>query len=69
MYEKALNPSALEKGSAPGWISISFYKVLLLTWHGVEIRNLCLLASMEQIFVLNCSLLYLHSNDMNKLKQ
>ena len=31
-------------------------------------RSFCLLASMELILIPNCSLLYLHSNDMNSLK-
>ena len=30
--------------------------------------SFCLLTSMEQIPIPNCSLLYLHSNDMNNLK-
>ena len=31
-------------------------------------RNFCLLTSMELILTPNCSLLYLHSNDINSLK-
>ena len=34
----------------------------------VVMCSFCLLASMELIFTPNCSLLYLHSNDMNSLK-
>ena len=33
----------------------------------VEMRSFFLLASMEQILIPNCSLLYLHSNNMNSL--
>ena len=43
--------------------------VLLLSWHNVEMRNFCLLTSRELILVSNCSLLYLHSNDINRLKR
>ena len=34
----------------------------------IEMHSFCLLTSMEPIHIANCSLLYLHSNDMNSLK-
>ena len=59
-----LDPFTLEKGVTPGWIS---YVVSFV----VEIRatNRCIafvvINSMELIPLPNCSLMYLHSNDMN----
>ena len=32
-------------------------------------RSFCLLTSMELILIPNCSLLYLHSNDMNSFEK
>ena len=31
-------------------------------------RSFCLLTSVELIFIANCSLLHLHSNDINSLR-
>ena len=31
-------------------------------------RSFCLLTSLELVLVANCSLLYLHSNEMNSVK-
>ena len=49
---------------------MDFYAVcFVVDMADVEVCSFCLLASIEQILVPNCSLLYLHSNDMNSLKK
>ena len=47
-----------------GFPSVSF----VVDMHNVEMCSFCLLASMEQILIPNCSLLYLHSSDMISFK-
>ena len=45
-----------------------FFAVSIFVESDIVMRSFCLLASMELILIPNCSLLYLHSNDMNSLK-
>ena len=56
------DPFVLEKEVAPGWISLLC--VLLWTYRAVEMGSFCLLTSMEQIPIPNCSILHLHSYNM-----
>ena len=57
-----VNPSAHEK-----IVALDSCK-FCVTWHDVVMCSVCLLTSMELILIPNCSLLYLHSNNMNSLK-
>ena len=41
---------------------------ILLTWQDVEMRSFCSLSSMELGLIPNCSVLYLHANEMNSSK-
>ena len=47
------------------FLAVSF----VVNMSDVMMHSFCLLASMKRILIPNCSILYLHSNDMNSLKR
>ena len=51
-----------ERSRSWGWISLLLSFVVYM--RAVEMCSFCYLTSMELILITNCSLLYLHSNDM-----
>ena len=60
------SPSLLRKESLlDGFLCCKF---CCRHWHDVEMSSFCLLTSMGLILISNCSLLHLHSNDMNSWK-
>ena len=61
--ETTLNPFALEKGGAPGWISLLCFVVYTETY--IVLHIFSLLTSLEPVLMPNGSLLHFHSNDMN----